>query len=231
VGNSILPYSDNDLVLLGANLPHHWVSTVDHDIKPQSAIVLQFPSNLFDPFPECETLQTFFKEAVRGIQFTDPNAGLLRLIRQFDTVSKPQQIAVLLQIIDDLRRDGQRVYLSSKSYHRPSGNENNQRKIEKTTTFILENLSKKLTVHDLAERVHMVDQSFCRWFKKSVGHSFITFLNMARVERACQYLMTTDRSVQDIAYDCGFESLSHFNRTFKKLKHQSPRILRGVKRF
>jgi AraC-like DNA-binding protein len=227
VGNSILPYAKNDLVLLGANLPHHWVSPDDHDGNPQAAIVFQFPIDLFDPFPECETLKTFFKEAECGIHFTDPNAGLLRSIHHFDTVSKPKQIAVLLQILDALHGDDQRVYLASKSYQKPMENESNQRKIEKTTRFILENLGKKLTVHHMADMAHMVDQSFCRWFKKSVGHTFVAFLNLARIERACQLLMATDRTVQDIAFDCGFESVSHFNRTFKKIKHQSPRALRG----
>jgi AraC-like DNA-binding protein len=229
VGNSILPYSKNDLVLLGANLPHHWVSPDDHNGNPQAATVFQFPVNLFDSFPECDTLRTFFKEAERGIHFTDPHAALLRSIQQFEAVSKPQQIAVLLQILDQLHGDRQRVYLASKSYPIPMENERNRRKIEKTTSYILENLNKKLTVHDMAEMAHMVDQSFCRWFKKSVGHTFITFMNLARVEWACQLLMTTDRTVQDIAFDCGFDSVGHFNRTFKKLKHRSPRTLRREK--
>ena len=229
VGDSILPYSKNDLVLLGANLPHYWVSSDVHDGNPQAAIVFQFPVNLYDSFPECEALGPFFKEAERGIHFTDPKAGLLRSINHFDIVSKPQQIAVLLQILDELRRDDQRIHLASKNYQRPIENATNQKKIEKTTRFILENLNKKLTVNDMADTTHMVEQSFCRWFKKSVGHTFIAFLNLARVERACQLLMTTDRAVQDIAFDCGFESVSHFNRTFKRLKHQSPRVFRDEK--
>lgn len=99
--------------------------------------------------------------------------------------------------------------------------------MNETISYILENLDKKLTVNMLAERTHMVPQSFCRWFKAAVGNSFITFLNAARIERACQLLTTTETPIKHIAYRCGFESLSHFNRTFKHLKGESPRDLRS----
>lgn len=79
----------------------------------------------------------------------------------------------------------------------------------------------------MAERTHMVPQSFCRWFKSSVGNSFVTFLNAARIEKVCQLLTTTETPIKQIAYPSGFESLSHFNRTFKHLKGESPRDLRS----
>ncbi|MFD2726459.1 helix-turn-helix domain-containing protein [Hyunsoonleella rubra] len=61
------------------------------------------------------------------------------------------------------------------------------------------------------------------------GHSFVTFLNKTRIESACHYLLTSNLSIKDIAYSCGFDSISHFNRTFKRLKDKSPSRFRKIK--
>jgi AraC-like DNA-binding protein len=96
-------------------------------------------------------------------------------------------------------------------------------KFAKVNNYILEHLNQKLTVQQLADFSNMVPQSFCRWFRQNSGYSFITFLNITRIENACQMLMHKNQSIQQIAYSSGFESLSHFNRTFRKYKEQSPR--------
>tara|TARA_R110002074_G_scaffold161480_11_gene319603 strand:- start:76975 stop:77808 length:834 start_codon:yes stop_codon:yes gene_type:complete len=227
VGNSILPYSKNDLVLLGANLPHNYAS-LNYDVpERQGAIVLQFPSHIFNSFMECELLHVLYHEAERGIQFIKPKATTLQLIYDFDKVDTTQQVAILLQILHQLFHDKNRKYLASSLYNHQIVSAKSQAKIKAITTYILENLDKKLTVKEMADISNMVEQSFCRWFKKAVGHSFVAFLNSSRIEQACIYLSTSDKYIQAIAFDCGFESVSHFNRTFKKLKGISPREFRA----
>lgn len=226
VGNSILPFAEKDLVLLGANLPHNYTSLIHSEENKHEAIVLQFPSDIFNTFSECEMLHTLFKEADKGIQFIKPDEKIFQLLRDFETLPKAEQLASLLQIVHRLYQDNHRKYLSSSTFHHQITTAKSQGKIKTITTFILENLDKKLTVKEMANKTNMVEQSFCRWFKNAVGHSFITFLNLSRIEKACMYLSTTDKQIQAIAFDCGFESLSHFNRTFKKLKGKSPRDFR-----
>lgn len=79
----------------------------------------------------------------------------------------------------------------------------------------------------MAERTGLVGSSFCRWFKAATGNSFITFLNTARVEKAGQLLMQTDGTIAEIAYASGFESISHFNRVFKRVKGTTPTRFRS----
>ncbi|WP_324027301.1 AraC family transcriptional regulator [Maribacter sp. BPC-D8] len=226
VGNSILPFTVNDLVLLGANLPHNYTSVADNQNISHEAIIIQFPKDIFKSFKECEMLHQLYIDAERGIQFKNPSEKTLQLLNDFDTLSKLQQLSVLIEILDDLYNDNDRNYLSSSTYHHHLASSKTQNKIKSVTSYILENLDKKLTVTIMADRTNMVEQSFCRWFKNAVGHSFITFLNLARIEQACIHLSTSDKLIQAIAFDCGFDSLSHFNRTFKKLKGMSPREYR-----
>jgi AraC-like DNA-binding protein len=74
----------------------------------------------------------------------------------------------------------------------------------------------------------MTIPAFCRWFKQAVGLSFVSYLHQVRIEKACHFLIQTDWRVSEIAFRTGFESLSHFNRTFKKLKMTSPSAYRKM---
>lgn len=226
VGNSILPFTVNDLVLIGANLPHNYTSLAETQNNSHEAIIIQFPTDIFNSFKECQMLYQLYNDAARGIQFTNTSEKTLQLLYDFETFGKPRQLSVLIEILDGLYNDHDRKYLSSATYNNHLASSKTQNKIKSVTSYILENLDKKLTVAMMADQTNMVEQSFCRWFKNAVGHSFITFLNLARIEQACMHLSTTDKLIQAIAFDCGFDSLSHFNRTFKKIKGMSPREYR-----
>lgn len=227
VGNSILPFYDYDLVLVGENLPHHWVSSKNEEIVEQQAFVFQFPKNIFKSLNECNKLETLFKASECGIQFTNPSPEIIKAIMSFGSLDKMQQIGTLLSILSMLHSNEERKQLSSIDYKTSSWSHSNQHKVNETISFILEHLDQKLTVNRLAQQTSMVPQSFCRWFKKASGNSFVTFLNKARIEKACQLVLTTEMPIQQIAFDCGFDSLSHFNRTFKTTKGMSPRNFRN----
>ncbi|TYA74038.1 AraC family transcriptional regulator [Seonamhaeicola marinus] len=226
VGDSILPFEALDLVLIGENVPHHWISVSEDEAKSHNALVIQFDKAIFKAFPECADFNLLFDKAKRGIHFFKPSDALVSKIINFESLSATEQLSELLLILDYLCNDRFQKTLSSKVKQVSSKNGTTQNKMSKTTNYILANLDKKLTVQHMADFTHMVPQSFCRWFKSNSGHSFISFLNITRIEQACHFLLTTNLSVQNIAYSCGFESISHFNRTFLKLKEVSPRVYR-----
>lgn len=220
VGNSIQAYQEGDLVLIGENLPHHWVSA--EDSAEQGAMVLQFPSSLFDTFKEGEGLRHFFKQAEGGLHFPRPQQKVLDLFDQLKEASPLGRVGGLMAILDILKDDGHQQSISMVTHPAHKLLEKQQSKISKTITYILEHLNEPLTVAQMAAFTHMVPQSFCRWFRKGVGMSFITFLNSTRVENACHELINSDRSIAEIAFDNGFESIGHFNRTFRKVKDKTP---------
>ncbi len=224
IGDSILPFGDLDLVLIGPNLPHHWVSIGSSGNSNQNAFVFQFTSSLFSEVPECYHFEKLYESAKLGLHFFNPNRDVIKMIKGFEHLSKVEQVSKLILILNKLSQDRNTSSLSTKapSFSPTNSATSRQHKISKTTRYIIEHLDKNLTVQHMADMTHMVPQSFCRWFKMHSGHSFITFLNKTRIESACHHLLTTNLSIQDIAYACGFESISHFNRTFKKLKGLSP---------
>jgi len=230
VGDAIQPFADFDLILVGENLPHHWVSLEETPEDLQEAYVFQFDKELFTRFPECSAFATFFEQAKNGFHFYQPSAALVDMIISVEKAPPIRQLGLLMEILSELLQEENRQQLASDQYLHRFYSVNSQSKIAKTTNYILEHIDQKLTVNHMAEFTHMVPQSFCRWFKKHAGHSFVSFLNKTRIERACHLLQSTAQPIQTIAFSCGFDSLSHFNRTFKKVKGMSPSGFRNLEK-
>ncbi|MEM9076029.1 MAG: AraC family transcriptional regulator [Bacteroidota bacterium] len=220
VGDSILPYAENDLVIIGENTPHQWVSSNATATKFQQAYVIQFKKELFQSFKECYPLEALFKESERGIQLLGGKSKIISVITSFQNATGIQKISLLFELLNQLVGHKEKLFLSSTKYKHPL-NVRDER-FAKINNYILNHLDKKLSVEHIAEQCNMVPQSFCRWFKKCSGHSFISFVNIMRIEMVCQSLINTGKSIQDIALNSGFENVSHFNRTFKSLKKMTP---------
>lgn len=223
VGNSIEAFTSNDLVLVGKNIPHHWISINQDLARAQKAYVFQFRASIFSSFKECEHFVKLFDLAQRGVQFVEPTPKIRQLITTFRTLNKVQQLVTLIDLLHQLTQHKSIKILASIDYKSIQYQKQRMNKYARVNNYILEHLDQKLTIQEMADFTNMVPQSFCRWFKKNSGYSFITFLNITRIENACRMLMCKSETIQQIAFSCGFESLSHFNRTFKKFKRQSPR--------
>ena len=96
-----------------------------------------------------------------------------------------------------------------------------QERLQKVYSFIDENYSKKIALDDIAASINLGKEAFCRYFKKNTGSTFTNFLNQYRITQA-KRLLLTGRNIGETCYECGFESLSYFNRTFKKISGENP---------
>ena len=97
----------------------------------------------------------------------------------------------------------------------------------------LQDLAKALEVDELelmelADKVPPVlkaiarDKDAMRFFRRATGNTFTDFVNLVRVNRACQLLMETDRQVTRICYEVGFNNVANFNRRFREIKGMTP---------
>ena len=226
VGDSIEQFQSGDLVLLGANIPHHWVSTTPSQ-RYQRAVAVQFNANRLLALQEASSLRSLFQQARRGLLFTQPSASFINQFQQFPKEDSLRQLCLFLDLMHQLALDKHTRQLSSTASSFGQVANRHTSRTQKVIQYLLEHLDQKLTVPELASFTGLAETSFCRWFKKSTGHSFITFLQKARVEKACNYLLQTDWDISEIAYRTGFEHISSFNRTFKTLKQQTPSAYRN----
>jgi AraC-like DNA-binding protein len=91
--------------------------------------------------------------------------------------------------------------------------------------------SQNLTVERAAENCGLSASHFMRWFRQMTGSSFITYLNERRLSVAAQMLLESDDNILNIAQSVGFESLSNFNRQFKKRYGATPSEYRNDERY
>lgn len=94
--------------------------------------------------------------------------------------------------------------------------------IKTALDFLHSHYQEKLYIRDLALQVNMNEQYFCRFFKKVLGKSPITYLNEYRIKQACILLQTTDLPIMEVGMDCGFFHLGNFMKEFKKYTETTP---------
>lgn len=96
------------------------------------------------------------------------------------------------------------------------------KQLKSVLELIEKNYASSLTLEDMANAVHMSPKYFCRFFAEMTHQRPMDYLNRHRIEHACYALSSTDESVTEIAYACGFNDLSYFIKTFKKYKGVTP---------
>jgi AraC-like DNA-binding protein len=225
VGNSHEPFAAGDLVLLGSNLPHTWHSKAE-DSTPSEAIVIQFSKAFIAPFltlNEAKPLDALLVAAKKGLHFeVDP--ALVFALRKMVESQALESVLDLLRILNSLTSKKYKT-LTSTEFHNVSS-KTFELRINKVCTHLQKHFAAPITLTKIAELVHMSESNFCKFFKKATSTTFSDYLNELRINEACHLLIYSEDNISKIAQDCGFESLSYFNRVFLKKKHVSPSLFR-----
>jgi AraC-like DNA-binding protein len=99
--------------------------------------------------------------------------------------------------------------------------------IAKAKEFIREHQAENLSLGQVAKAVNTSTFYFCKMFKKISGVNFTDYVSRVRIEKAKDLLLNPNLRISEIAYEVGFQSLTHFNRVFKRILGQSPTEYRG----
>jgi AraC-like DNA-binding protein/ligand-binding sensor protein len=94
--------------------------------------------------------------------------------------------------------------------------------ITRAKTFIKEHQHEELTLAGVSKALHMSPFYFCKVFKKWTGITFTNYLSRIRIETAKERLLNPHVRISEVAYEIGFQSLTHFNRVFRKIVGLSP---------
>jgi AraC-like DNA-binding protein/ligand-binding sensor protein len=94
--------------------------------------------------------------------------------------------------------------------------------ITRAKDFIREHQAEDLSLEQVAKAVNTSTFYFCKRFKQATGLTFTEYLSRLRIEKAKNLLLNPNLRISEIAYEVGFQSLTHFNRVFRKIAGQAP---------
>ena len=123
--------------------------------------------------------------------------------------------ALLLQLIAELICHGELIAVQQSPSEK-------SRRLKQILEYIQNNYAAPLTITAMADTFHMSEKYFSRYFRTATGQNFTAYLNAVRIENARILLRETDRTVLEIALECGYENVSYFNRVFRSQMGFSP---------
>ena len=230
VGNHIEEIDDLELTFVGPNLPHTWFS---HKCKSREIgeITIQFHRDLFDDKflhrNQMSEIRLMFERSLRGIHFSRETTEAI-MPRLFELTRKHgfDSVLELMSILHDLSTSKNMRTLSDANFQSAETISYNNRRVETVIAYLNKNFEKEISLSDIAKLASMSDVAFSRFFKSRTGKTFVDTLNEIRLGNASRMLIDTTQSISEIAYQCGFNNLSNFNRMFKKKKHCTPKAFR-----
>ena len=229
VGGHIEVIDELELALVGPNLYHAWFT---HQCQSEdiTEVTIQFHKDLFDERllkrNQLSFVKSMLERSQRGIVFSPETIVALKdRIQGLDKKSGFDSVLELMSILHDLSISRNMKTLSDVSFSNDKFYYNSRR-IEKVFEHMNLNYNKQVTLAEVAKIANMPEASFSRFIKKRTGKTFIDSLNEIRLGHASRMLIDSTATIAEIAYKCGFNNISNFNRIFKRKKLCIPKEFR-----
>ncbi|MEJ0105673.1 MAG: AraC family transcriptional regulator [Bacteroidota bacterium] len=222
VGNYIGEFQPGDIYFLGADLPHTF--------QPgkgiiTSAVVVQFREDFwgkeFMNLPESKATRKLFEKSVRGLKLNGECRQLLSpLIKELEYAEGLRRIICLCNCLLKISESNDYDLVSTQEIKQY--NSRHKERIDAVFQYTIENFQEPVQLPVVAQTAGLSVPAFCNYFKKSTKKTYIDFLNEIRIGHACKLLNDTQKSIWDICYESGFNTLANFNKQFLKLKKTTP---------
>ena len=234
IADKIESFYAGDLVFLGPNLPHFWQNDdIFHkgfaNFRSKS-LAIHFKKEIFSDallqMQESNKLNELFTHSARGIKiFGKTGEVITEKMSGLKTKKGLERLIALLDILHILSVSKETEYISYKGYSGMLA----QHKVDRLAdvyNYVSEHFSKEISLDDVAKMTNLTPPAFCRLFKKRTNRHFVSYLNDVRISRACKQLLETDLNISEIAFHCGYKTVSNFNKIFKKNIGVAPKTYR-----
>jgi AraC-like DNA-binding protein len=232
LGDSVKPFAEGDLVLVGVNVPHAWQSSVRGRGTAALATVLQFPITLLelDALPELRRARPLAERARLGLLVAgaarQPIIDILCTMSEADASAR---LAGLVRILGLLcQYESQLASIAASPMRTPERTGSHDR-LDRVADWISKRAGSAMTVAEAARVARVTPASFSRFFRRESGKTFSGYVNDVRCGEACVKLHQSSKPIAQIARECGFQSLAHFNRQFRRRMGLTPRAFRRVR--
>ncbi|MBD0725987.1 hypothetical protein B6A10_12420 [Flavobacterium sp. L1I52] len=231
IGNSVTNFESGDMVFLGSDIPHVWLNDEIYyqniNKLKAKAIVVYFNKDIFGTafyeLKEAKKINSLFENAKKGLAITGKTNKLIA--KKLEQLVEKQNFEVILglfEILSILSETSDVNFINTESYTTSLDSYKKDR-LTDVYQYIKENYKKEISLDEVAQIANLTPTSFCRMFKSKTKKNFIEYLNEIRISNACKQLIETDMSISEIAYNCGYKTVSNFNKLFKKNTGNTPK--------
>ncbi len=223
IGDSQEPFSEGEVILIPPHIPHCWTfdSEATDSLGHISNISISFLDSFLDScasFPSLTPHIDRLRSLSSAISFDSATSlRIIAILSRMVDESIPQRLTSLISLIIIIADSSNNLIVG-----RPISDDCDNHRIAQVKAFVSCNYARPISIDTISRHVGMNRASFCSFFKRHTGITFISYLNTIRINRACHLLEMGDTSISDVAYSSGFNSLSYFIRVFKLIKGTSP---------
>ncbi|WP_375582128.1 AraC family transcriptional regulator [Cyclobacterium xiamenense] len=230
VGDDMRVFKENDLVFTGPNLPHLWRNDQEYFEKGSEllteGIVVYFPENFIGKEmmqkEEFGELTVLLEKAGMGLEILGKtNEELRPLLASLVLKSGLDRIIGLLEILLRVARSAEVKPIVRAGYMN-TNKESEKDRMSTVYAFVMDHFQRPVKLEEVAGLINMSSSSFSRYFKSRMNKSFSDFLSEVRIGHACKLLQRENINISEISYECGFHTLSNFNKQFKEKMNMTP---------
>ena len=222
VGYDIEDYHAGDLVMVGEGIPHCWITS-----EPTQQIVINFKKDFlghqFLGRPELKEVSQLLERSRKGLKFGAATTHTVKKsIINMENAWGFDRLMALLAILEALAKANDATPLTQYD-HRNKNSLKASNRIEKVYSYVLANYrDKEVSLKALSESLNMTESALCKFIKQVTRKTLFGLVMETRVNEACRLLAESDKYVSEIGYLAGFNNLSNFNKTFKRITKKTP---------
>ncbi len=222
VGTDISNYHPFDLVILGSNLPHCWLTN-----EPTRQIIIQFDKEWLLKqiinVPELRNLQYLLDKSKFGVSFSAHFAEqILPLFEDLLHLKGIKRYLTFLQILESLSLSNEQKLIQQKGLEL-TNDPIQLLRIQTIYNYIAEHYHETdLCLEMVAHEINLSKSACCNFIKKNTHKTFSTLLNEVRISQACKLLWEKKYSIAQISHKVGYKDVAYFNRRFKHKMEVSP---------
>ena len=243
VGEGVSEFRAGDVALIGSNVPHLHLcgsklspATFDNGAKyePCAGEAIQFLPDLFPAYmhdlPDYRPIHKLLKKSQYGVRFYDESVyeDILEMLGELDSSEYTARIICLLRMLDRLCRCSHTELLSDTAYNSSNCISDVNEPVNKVYAYLYNHFKDSISLSDITAYVKQNQSALCRYFKKRTDKSIFQCLAEIRIEHACKLLAYSEMTISQVAYESGYNSLTHFISQFERLTTQKPSEYRAL---
>ncbi len=236
VADDFITFEPGTIVFMGSEVPHYSRCLPSYYLNQPhlrvKGIILhlekEFMSHAISNYPDLNNIKMLLENSSHGISFLKPeNQALIGHLKKALTNPGLERFIAVLNLLNEMSNSTHYKMIGSHIYGVNYLRCTNKR-VEKVLAYLSSHFLEPINLNEVAEIAAMNISAFCRFFKEKTGKTCIQYVLELRISHAKKLLLNESLDINQVALECGFNTITHFNRSFKRITKVTPTCFREL---